>query len=275
MTGAYTNVSARLTLLSSSIRTESTPTSPAVSVPAPRATSVATSTAQGDSGVFEFSFRDERYAPFEGAGAVSTWQLDLPRTYRPFDYHSINDVILSIAYTAEFSESLRAHVEDGTSSRIRAAFAAQPLRKLISLRQDYSAVFTRLLHAPLGTSVAFTIEDKHLPWFLRGRSVSSSAARLIARTPRAPIPGAAPHGVGALALVVDGAPVQGFSSSPEFSDLQSASLPPAFGAALRGSHTISISHAGELAPSAPTPGDPSPLSSELLEDLLIYVELGS
>jgi hypothetical protein len=275
VTGAYTNVSARLTLLSSSIRTESTPTSPAVSVPAPRATSVATSTAQGDSGVFEFSFRDERYAPFEGAGAVSTWQLDLPRTYRPFDYHSINDVILSIAYTAEFSESLRAHVEDGTSSRIRAAFAAQPLRKLISLRQDYSAVFTRLLHAPLGTSVAFTIEDKHLPWFLRGRSVSSSAARLIVRTPRAPIPGAAPYGVGALALVVDGAPVQGFSSSPEFSDLQSASLPPAFGAALRGSHTISISHAGELAPSAPTPGDPSPLSSELLEDLLIYVELGS
>ena len=34
-------------------------------------TAIATSTAQSDAGVFEFNFRDERYMPFEGAGAVS------------------------------------------------------------------------------------------------------------------------------------------------------------------------------------------------------------
>jgi hypothetical protein len=27
--------------------------------------------------MFELNFRDERYLPFEGAGAISTWQLEL------------------------------------------------------------------------------------------------------------------------------------------------------------------------------------------------------
>ena len=38
---------------------------------------IAASNAQNDSGVFELSFRDERYLPFEGAGAVSEWSLEL------------------------------------------------------------------------------------------------------------------------------------------------------------------------------------------------------
>src|SRR5262249_9753542 len=32
-----------------------------------------TSTAQNDAGLFEPNMRDERYLPFEGAGAISTW----------------------------------------------------------------------------------------------------------------------------------------------------------------------------------------------------------
>ena len=47
---------------------------------------IAASNAQNDSGVFELSFRDERYLPFEGAGAISEWSLelfsDLPSTTR-------------------------------------------------------------------------------------------------------------------------------------------------------------------------------------------------
>ena len=42
-----------------------------------------------DSGVFEFSFRDERYMPFEGAGALSDWELARPRTLRVFDYNTV------------------------------------------------------------------------------------------------------------------------------------------------------------------------------------------
>jgi hypothetical protein len=38
---------------------------------------IAASNAQNDSGMFKLSFRDERYLPFEGAGAVSQWLLEL------------------------------------------------------------------------------------------------------------------------------------------------------------------------------------------------------
>jgi Tc toxin complex TcA C-terminal TcB-binding domain len=40
-------------------------------------TALATSTAQSDPGLFELSFRDERYLPFEYAGAISEWAIEL------------------------------------------------------------------------------------------------------------------------------------------------------------------------------------------------------
>ena len=64
--------------------------------------SIVTSTAQNDSGLFETNLRDERFLPFEGSGAISEWQLELPadEVDRQFDYDTIADVILHIRYTA-------------------------------------------------------------------------------------------------------------------------------------------------------------------------------
>src|SRR5262249_47875671 len=99
ITGPYTNVGATLTLTSSKIRNEpKLGAANLVEVPIRRSVSVATSTAQNDAGVFEFSFRDERYMPFEGAGAVSSWRLVLPKSFRQFDYQTITDVILHLSY---------------------------------------------------------------------------------------------------------------------------------------------------------------------------------
>ena len=53
----------------------------------------------------EFSFRDDRYMPFEGAGVNSRWQLELPSAVKPFDYRTISDVILRISYTARMGYS--------------------------------------------------------------------------------------------------------------------------------------------------------------------------
>ena len=50
--------------------------------------------------MFETNLRDERFLPFEGAGAISTWSLGLPSEFRPFDYMTISDVILHVRYTA-------------------------------------------------------------------------------------------------------------------------------------------------------------------------------
>ncbi|PGE39774.1 hypothetical protein COM60_08350 [Bacillus toyonensis] len=68
---------------------------------------IATSSAQNDSGMFELNFKDERYLPFEGAGVISKWRLQLPKL-KQFDYHSISDVIIHLRYTAcEGGEKLK------------------------------------------------------------------------------------------------------------------------------------------------------------------------
>ena len=51
--------------------------------------SISTSNAQNDSGTFELNFQDDRYLPFEGAGVISTWRLELGSEYRQFDYDTI------------------------------------------------------------------------------------------------------------------------------------------------------------------------------------------
>ncbi|EXA32193.1 hypothetical protein FOVG_16565 [Fusarium oxysporum f. sp. pisi HDV247] len=64
------------------------------------ASAVATSHGQDDSGLFELTFRDERYLPFEFEGAVSRWRIELPRRHNLFDFSSLSDVVLSLNYTA-------------------------------------------------------------------------------------------------------------------------------------------------------------------------------
>jgi hypothetical protein len=62
--------------------------------------SIATSHGQNDSGMLELNFGDERYFPFEGAGAVSRWTIDVPRDCNTFDFETIADVIIGLRYTA-------------------------------------------------------------------------------------------------------------------------------------------------------------------------------
>ncbi len=95
--GPYTTVSCTLTMTKNSVRADNTsggayPRKVTGGVPAddPRfrdsigpIQSIATSTAQNDDGLFELNFRDERYLPFEGAGALSQWHLQCPRELRP------------------------------------------------------------------------------------------------------------------------------------------------------------------------------------------------
>lgn len=102
VTGPYTNVNCKLALTSGQIRREAKiDTDKLTDMPIRTVNSIATSSANNDSGVFDLNFRDERYLPFEGAGAVnSVWSLELPGTFRSFNYDSISDVLIHISYTA-------------------------------------------------------------------------------------------------------------------------------------------------------------------------------
>jgi hypothetical protein len=64
---------------------------------------VAISSGLNDSGLFTLNFGDERYLPFEGTGAVSTWQLAFPNPSSDKQQAilaSLNDVIIQVHYTA-------------------------------------------------------------------------------------------------------------------------------------------------------------------------------
>ena len=61
---------------------------------------IATSTGQNDSGLFELRFSDERYLPFEFAGAVSRWRIELPHENNQWPPDSLSDLVLHVNYTA-------------------------------------------------------------------------------------------------------------------------------------------------------------------------------
>ncbi|MFP3033741.1 MAG: neuraminidase-like domain-containing protein [Wolbachia sp.] len=61
---------------------------------------IAISKGDQDSGLFELNFNDERYLPFEGTGAISDWELNLPQATNRFNTSAISDVIIHIDYTA-------------------------------------------------------------------------------------------------------------------------------------------------------------------------------
>ena len=185
ITGPYSNVSAVMTLKGSYIRKDpkldTEDKSELILVPASRSATVATSTAQNDSGVFRLDFRDERYMPFEGAGAVnSSWQIELPDTFRPFNYDSINDVILHISYTAEYDSEFRNSIE-GETGRLNEILSGSnfTLPRAFSFRQEFSQTFHRLLHSPVGEIVPLELSEKHFPLFLQGKQLQFESVELI------------------------------------------------------------------------------------------------
>jgi hypothetical protein len=163
VTGPYTSVNCRLTLLTSKVRHSNTlrmgkyRRDDAVDDPDDRFTddhgliqSMVTSTATNDSGLFETNLRDERYLWFEGAGAISTWRLELPSEFRQFNHDTIADVILHLRYTArDGGEQLRTAALANLNDEFEDA-KSQPLARMVSLRHEYPSEWARLTASAAG-----------------------------------------------------------------------------------------------------------------------------
>jgi hypothetical protein len=206
VTGPYTTIAATLSLQRSSIRRDPglldgrytrAPGQDSRFVDHPGALeSVVTSSGVRDAGMFDASARDERYAPFEGAGAVSTWQLSLPGELRTFDYSTISDAVLHISYTARPGVPRAAVVAD---LRERFATAAgAPLARSFSLRHDFPSAWAAFL---AGGDLSVRIEKSWLPYFAQSARVRLESVELFgiagADLTRGPAPVAA-EGLGAL-----------------------------------------------------------------------------
>jgi hypothetical protein len=130
---------------------------------------IATSHGQNDAGMFEVSFNDERYLPFEGAGAVSEWTLTLRREDNQFDPATIADVVLHIRYTATASGGQ--DLATGARANLAATLPASGLRLLV-LNQDFATEWHRFLKAAPGTDqvLAVKLGREHLPFYARGKT---------------------------------------------------------------------------------------------------------
>jgi hypothetical protein len=225
------------------------------------------------------SFRDERYMPFEGQGAVSRWQLSLPKTFRPFDYQTINDVILTLSYTAAEDGALRQEVERENATAqgaIHQYLRTNSVRRVFSLRQDFSEAFHRLLHSPVGTPVQVEITDKYFPAFLAGfladRTLTDANRRLTVTAATLAFRPAPRQTLTGLALTVKGAPFTTFTPQSDLGGLPGTSLGTVFATGVLGRHAVQVDAAGALAPDNPPPGDTSALDERKLLDVLLYIE---
>ncbi|MFC8940126.1 neuraminidase-like domain-containing protein [Streptomyces griseoincarnatus] len=112
--------------------------------------SIATSSAVNDAGVFDLRFDDQRYLPFEGAGAISSWHLRLNSEIAQFDTDSISDVVIHLQYTArEGGGLLRTEALkdiDKTLSSVALAGGRNGLYRVLDLKREFPDEFYRFLH---------------------------------------------------------------------------------------------------------------------------------
>src|SRR5260370_7868673 len=115
--------------------------------------SIATSTAQNDSGMFEVNFRDERYLPFEGAGVISTWRIDMPIDCNAFDFETITDVIIRLNYTARDGGGVLSSAAKTAMQKAIDGAGKAPLARLFSARHEFPTAWYQFLH-PVPAEVA-------------------------------------------------------------------------------------------------------------------------
>jgi hypothetical protein len=270
VTGPYANVGATLRLESSRIR-RTMPADPMLPlgepdvVPQRQLVTIAASKAQNDAGVFDFSFRDERYMPFEGAGALSTWRIALPKTLRVFDYSTISDVVLHLDYTADYDERLAQRWDRaaGLVALLAAdgADGAPPMARVFSLRHEFPDAYHRLITSTPGTEVSFTISPRHFSVFLAGHELVARTASLAIVTPLDDLDGAR-VGLGRkppappsqfvtveapAAATLDPGEHDGLREFDCGSVFQPAAGGAGVSAALHGDYVVKISRAGALA----------------------------
>ena len=140
-------------------------------------TSIAVSSLEDESGVFELNFHDERYVPFEGAGTISTWRIELPDKFRQFDYDTISDVIIRLRYTSlDGGDKLKKPASDSVMEYIKSVedlSREEGLFAVFDLKSEFPSEWYSVNQPVAGATERVLTIDKlyeKLPIFTKGRS---------------------------------------------------------------------------------------------------------
>lgn len=190
ISGPYTSINCRLTLTTSRIR-KTTAVSDGYEMQLdqddPRfiqnicsIQSIVTSSGQNDSGMFEQNLHDDRYLPFEGAGAISTWKIELDRDCNHFDFNTISDLIIHMKYTArEGGEALKASAKAAFKQMLEDA-EASPLAQTFSMRHGFPNEWSRFTYPISGSNPALELNltSDYFPMQFRRKSIKIFKAQL-------------------------------------------------------------------------------------------------
>ena len=102
---------------------------------------IALSRGVNDAGLFQLNFQDERYLPFEGTGAVSSWRLELNGQENAFDVRTLSDVVIKIEYSA-------LQGGDVFAAAVKKLLKPSPAAKVFNLAEDFSAEWNRFMENP-------------------------------------------------------------------------------------------------------------------------------
>ncbi len=139
------------------------------------AQSIVTSGGTHDAGMFEHNLHNEWVFPFEGAGAVSAWRLELPKDFPPFDYATISDAILHVQYTARQGVDGKLVTNELATTQLQNGEASLGL--LFSLRHDFPTEWSAFVNTKANTFSAI-LKKEYFPYFAQGKSVSIDAVEL-------------------------------------------------------------------------------------------------
>ena len=205
--GKFDNVKATLTLASNKVRISTSATSSAdypENGPAdPRfaynygavAQKIALGNAQDDPGLFQTALSsnlsDQRYLPFEGAGGISSWRLEMPEATNEVDLTGVSDIMIHLYYTAlDGGDALKGYVTQNNRDN-------QPASGLhvFSARNDFAAPaptvanpyplspWDALLQKPAtgdpDQSLILTISPLKFPVWTRGKTITVTGIQVL------------------------------------------------------------------------------------------------
>jgi hypothetical protein len=223
--GKFDNVKATLTMVSNKVRV-STDTGPGYPenpvgtdtrflynyAAAPQ--KIVLGNAQDDPGLFLTSISnnlsDQRYLPFENAGAISSWHFEMPQANNEIDVSAVGDVVLHLYYTAvDGGGAFQAAVQANNLANLPTSGV-----KVFSAQNDFSAPAATVANPypvspwqsflaapPPATDQTLTLgisPGKFPPW-TRGKTIAVTGIVVLAVSwnagnfvlePQAPLPGA-------------------------------------------------------------------------------------
>jgi hypothetical protein len=116
--------------------------------------------------MFETNLHDERFMPFEGAGAISTWTLTLPNELRAFDYSTISDVIVHVRYTAREAGGLLGKTATKELVKIFADATRSPQALILNLKYDFPTEWAAFVSGSGASPFTAKIDTSFLPYYV-------------------------------------------------------------------------------------------------------------